>query len=178
MKNILLAILFVFSIPTKSIAQDDFLETSGDILLYALPATSLTANLVYKDGKGAWQFIKGAGTTIALTYGLKAIIKSDRPNMQNDNSFPSGHTSVTFQSAAFLQKRYGWAWGIPAYTLAAYTGFTRIHSKNHRFVDVFVGAVIGAGSAYIFTDSLEKNNLKLTFNSNTEDFLLGVVYSF
>ena len=116
--------------------------------------------------------------TEALTYGLKYGIDKERPDKSNEHSFPSGHTSTTFQSAAFIHKRYGFKYSIPAYALAGFTGFSRINAKKHDGWDVFVGAVIGIGSSYLFTTEYQKEHLELTFNSEDGDYLFGFNYKF
>ena len=127
-------------------------KITGDVLLGAMPVLALSSTFIWKDGqKGTYQFFKSLAGTIALTSGLKLAINKERPNGENNNSFPSGHTSVTFASAAFVQKRYGWEFGIPAYLLAGYVGYTRIEANKHDFVDVLAGAAIGVGMSYLFT---------------------------
>ncbi len=153
--------------------QNDGLETSGDIILYTLPAIALGSTLFQKDYKGTAEFGKGFALNQIITFGLKFAIDKERPNMENNNSFPSAHTSTTFQSAAFIQKRYGWKYGIPAYALASYTGFTRIETDKHDIIDVVAGAIIGIGSSFLFTRRYKKINTQLTFASNKNNFLVG-----
>lgn len=138
-------------------SQNNNIEKSGDILLYAIPISTATATIILNDDKGTWQFAKGFLLNAITTEGMKYFIHKERPNGFDDKSFPSGHTSITFQSAAFIQKRYGWKFGIPAYLLSSYTGYSRIQSKNHFFIDVLSGALIGIGSSYIFTTKYTKN---------------------
>ena len=127
-------------------------KTAGDILLFTMPAMAMGSTFIWQDGqKGTYQFSKALAGTLAVTYGLKLAINKERPNGENNNSFPSGHTSVAFTSAAFVQKRYGWEYGIPAYLLAGYVGYTRIEANKHDAVDVVAGAAIGIGMGYLFT---------------------------
>ena len=137
-------------------AASDFVETSGDVLLGAIPAIAFGATLYEPDHQGSWQFAKGFLANQAVTQGLKYTIHKDRPDDSDDHSFPSGHTSTTFQAAAFIHKRYGWECSIPAYIGAAYTGWTRIDSDKHYVEDVFVGAVIGTISGLYFTEPFKE----------------------
>ena len=67
------------------------------------------------------------------------------------------------QGAAFIQRRYGWKWGIPAYAIASYVGWSRTYAKKHDWWDVVAGAALGAGSAYIFTRPFAtKHNLSIS----------------
>lgn len=125
----------------------------GDALQLALPAAALGATYVFDDGEGRIQFVKSFATTVALTEGLKYSVQETRPN-GGSHSFPSGHTSVAFQSATFIQERYGSEWGIPAYALASLVGYSRVHDKEHYTKDVVAGGLIGFGASHYFTTRL------------------------
>ncbi|CAL68394.1 phosphatase PAP2 family protein [Christiangramia forsetii] len=150
----------------------------GDVILIALPAASLGTSFIIGDYDGAWQFTKGLILTGAVTYGLKFGINKQRPDMSNDNSFPSGHTSTVFHSAGFVHRRYGFKYSIPAYALAGFTAASRIDSKKHDILDVIAGAAIGLGSNLLFTTEYQQEHMQLTFSSGDGNYLLGYTYSF
>lgn len=154
-------------------------KSIGDILVVTLPALSMGSTLIWKDQqKGGLQFTKALGTTLALTYATKVLINKERPNGE-DYSFPSGHTSVAFCSAAFIQRRYGWTYGIPAYALASYVGYSRIKANKHDGWDVLAGAISGIGISYLFTKPFKKQqNLDVSFSGGTKHTVLTVTYSF
>ncbi len=79
----------------------------------------------------------------ALKYGLKAAVSRTRPNGENDNSFPSGHTSATFAFATVAGHYYGKKVSIPAYGIAAFVGASRIENGKHFLSDVLFGATLG-----------------------------------
>ena len=105
--------------------------------------------------------------TMAEAYASKEILKKviDRPrpytyfegapeNEKDDwnNSFPSGHTTLSFASAGFVSyvfSRYypDSKWKIPviaaSYTAATATAVLRIMSGNHFMTDVITGALLG-----------------------------------
>ncbi len=138
-------------------------RTSGDVLAFATPVAGLTAILIQHDWKGLKQGVFAGVTTLGVTYALKYLVKKDRPDHSDKHSFPSMHTSVSFVGAGFIQRRYGWKWGIPAYAVASYVGFSRIYGKKHDGWDVAAGAVIGVGSAYLFTRPFaRKYNLSIS----------------
>ncbi len=176
---LLVSIQYSFSQVTLT-SSEKFHQTTGDVLVVSMPAFALASGFIWDDGqKGALQFTKSLVGTIAVTYGLKFIVEKERPNGVSTNSFPSGHTAVAFGSAAFIQKRYGWKYGIPAYALASYVGYSRIESNNHDEWDVIAGAILGVGMSYIFTKPYDpEKKLKLTSGllENTPTF--GVTYSF
>ena len=128
----------------------DHIELAGDLLQYVLPATAGGLTLGYHDGEGALQFGESALLTLGVTYGLKYSIDEKRPNGRR-HSFPSGHSSISFSSAEFMRKRYGWEYGIPAYAAASFVAYSRVEAREHRPHDVIAGASIGIVSSYIFT---------------------------
>jgi membrane-associated phospholipid phosphatase len=87
---------------------------------------------------------------MGVTYALKFTIDTTRPNGENQ-SFPSGHATISFTSAEFICKRYGWEYGLPAYALATFVAYSRIEAGQHYPIDVIGGAAIGIVSSYLFT---------------------------
>lgn len=171
--------LFVFLNSFSNVfAQNKTIESTGDIILFALPVTTLASTFIIGDTKGSWQFTKGLILTQAVTYGLKLSIKKERPDMSNNDSFPSGHTSTTFQSASFIHRRYGFKYSIPAYALAGFTAFSRIDAKKHDGWDILAGAAIGIGSSYLFTTEYQKEHMELTFSSQKGRYLVGFKLKF
>ena len=88
---------------------------------------------------------------------LKRLLKSEaaidktRPDGDCCDSFPSGHASFTFMGASFLQRRYGWKYGLPAYAAATFVAYSRVEADRHFVEDVVAGAAIGFLSSYYFT---------------------------
>lgn len=135
---------------------------SGDVGAVLLPVAGLTAILINKDWEGLKQGALAGVTTLGVTTALKYIVKKERPDRSDFRSFPSMHTSVSFTAASFIQRRYGWKWGAPAYLLSAYVGWSRVYGKKHDWWDVATGAAIGVGSTYIYTRPFaRKHNLVL-----------------
>lgn len=133
-----------------SIRASDRIELAGDIVQYLLPATAAGLTLGYKDGEGTLQLGESATLALGVTYGLKYSINEKRPNGRR-HSFPSGHSSISFASAEFMRKRYGWEYGIPAYAAASFVAYSRVEAREHHPHDVIAGASIGIVSSYIFT---------------------------
>lgn len=133
-------------------------RTSGDILMFLTPAAGLATILATQDWQGLKQAAFTGVTTVGVTYALKYLVKKERPDMSDNHSFPSMHTAISFGGAAYIQRRYGWKWGIPAYVVSTYVGWSRVYGKKHNWWDVAAGAAIGAGSAYIFTRPFAKKH--------------------
>lgn len=138
-------------------------KTSSDIMAGVTPVACAVAVFALQDWEGLKQGGFSAVTTLGVSYALKYIVGKERPDNSNARSFPSLHTSISFTGAAFIQKRYGWKWGIPAYAVASYVGWSRVYAKKHDWWDVAAGAAIGIGSAYIFTSPyLKKHNISVS----------------
>lgn len=183
LKNYLLVFLLLLGLSFQAEAQliepkNPVIKTSGDVLAVALPASAFVTTLILKDKEGSWQFTKGFLVNQAVTFGLKVALNKPRPYKSGDNAFPSGHTSTTFQSAAFIHERYGFKYAIPAYALAGFTAFSRINAQKHDGYDILAGAVVGIGSSLIFTSPYEREHIELTFSSYDKQYLLGYTYKF
>lgn len=163
---------------TRTRAQKG-IDTSTDILLVAMPVATLAGVLIERDWQGLGQGALTAGTTLGLTYLLKFCVHEQRPDRSNYLSFPSAHTSAAFATAAFVQRRYGWKLGIPAYTIATYIGWGRVFAKKHHWWDVLAGAAVGAGSAYIYTKPFaRKHNLAVMPCTDGESIAVAASMTF
>ena len=173
----LFVLFFCFS---NSIAQNKSITTSGDILQLALPAVALGSTFIWKDDntKLTWQLIKAYGSGLIIQQALKRIVLKPRPDRCDNYSFPSGHTTSAFSGASFIQKRYGWKYGIPSYVLASFVGYSRIQAKKHDGWDVLAGAVIGVGTSFVFTKPYKKNKVDVTVNRINGGYTVGLNYTF
>jgi membrane-associated phospholipid phosphatase len=148
--NILLFVMLYCISVSADVQAADNIETAGDVLMIALPAAAAGLTLGFRDSPGALELGKSTALTIGITYGLKYTIDEKRPN-GGDHSFPSAHASISFRSAEFIYKRYGWNYGIPAYIAATFVAYSRVESDQHYTRDVIAGAAIGIVSGYLFT---------------------------
>jgi membrane-associated phospholipid phosphatase len=147
----LFIITLLFCLVSIEVAQaKDGIEMAGEILQLALPATAAGLTLGFHDREGFLQLSESGALTLGVTYGMKYALDAQRPN-GGDHSFPSAHTSTSFAAAEFIRGRYGWSYGIPAYAVASFVGYSRVESKQHHTSDVIAGAVVGIGSSYLFT---------------------------
>lgn len=147
---IILFVILNFIAAGVDVRADDGIETAGNILTIALPVAAAGLTLGLWDGQGALQFGESVALTLGVSYGLKYTIDETRPD-GDKHAFPSNHTSISFASAEFMRKRYGWEYGIPAYVAAIFVAYSRVESKQHYTHDVIAAAAIGIGSSYLFT---------------------------
>ena len=120
-------------------------------------AAGVAASVWQKDWVGLRQLALTTSVALAANYALELSVTKDRPDHTEHHAMPSTHTLLAFSGAAFVQRRYAWKWGVPAYALSAYVAWGRVYSKRHDVWDVLAGAAIGVGSAYAFTRPLGRN---------------------
>ena len=145
---ILIALALAFS-SHGAIAGDG---SAGDAAAVALVLVAAGISVHHDDREGLWQLAKSEAATLTITEVLKATVHEARPNGQDQRSFPSRHASVAFSAAQFMQIRGGWAYGIPAYIVAAAVAADRVQLREHYTKDVIVGAIVGIASSAYFTD--------------------------
>ncbi len=150
MKQRFTVILLLAAAPWATFSAADAQRRAGDVLQVVLPATAGAVTLGHRDGKGARQLVESLALTLGVTYALKYGIDAKRPN-GGGQSFPSGHTSVSFSAAEFMRTRYGWRYGLPSYAAASFVAYSRVASRYHHTRDVIAGAGIGVLSSAIFT---------------------------
>ena len=136
----------------------DAIETSGHVLRAAIPAGAWWVARRDGDREGEIQFAKAFAASTATAYALKKIVDKERPN-GDDEAFPSGHATTAFSGAAFLQRRYGWERAWPAWALAAYTGWTRVHADEHDWEDVAGGAALAVAGAWLFVKPIAETGI-------------------
>jgi membrane-associated phospholipid phosphatase len=81
---------------------------------------------------------------MAVTEGLKALVKEKRPDSNEHDSFPSGHATAAFAVAtaqSALHPRQAIFW----YAGATVISWSRLRLNRHHPQDVIAGAAIGFG---------------------------------
>ncbi len=189
---ILLVNLFVSEGRSQIFAPEDFkvspiertrfqknFSYASDVTAIALPVATLAGVLISQDWEGLKQGALTALVAGGATFILKLSVRELRPDHSNYHSFPSLHSSATFATAAFLQRRYGWKLGGPAYALATFTAVGRVVGKKHHWWDCVAGAAIGAGSAFLFTQPwAKKHELSVLPIADSDNFGLTASLNF
>jgi membrane-associated phospholipid phosphatase len=161
MRATALALVLALALPLAAVdGHADVIQEAGDLGAVLLPAGAASGALLAKDSEGLVQLAKAYGTAMAVVYVLKIATDRTRPD-GGHLSFPSGHAASAFTGAAFLQRRYGWKLGVPAYLLAGYVGYSRVESKRHYTSDVVAGAAIGIAANLVFTHPREHVSVTL-----------------
>ncbi len=74
---------------------------------------------------------------------LKFAVGRERPDHSNHQSFPSGHSAVTFAAATVIERHLGWKRAALGYLIAGYVASSRLHDNVHYVSDVAFGAAVG-----------------------------------
>jgi membrane-associated phospholipid phosphatase len=122
----------------------------GDVGQYLPHVAGLALLATRHDHEGLRQLAVATASTLSVVYVLKFTVNRRRPD-GGTHSFPSGHTAMAFAGAGFIQRRYGWALGVPAYAVGASVGWTRVYTRRHYTSDCLVGGALGVASNLVFT---------------------------
>lgn len=135
-----------------------------------VPPAYVGANLIYGlavNDKEAMRYSLEStismGIGMAITGGLKKIVNRPRPTtsypdvihsyspLATYNSFPSGHSTLTFAMATSASYQVGgkWYFSVPIFTYPIGVGYSRMRLGRHYPSDVLVGALIGVGSGVL-----------------------------
>ena len=181
----LMGILLVLalSMPLFSFSYNKDLDIAGDItsaLSLATPAVLFidAPSSDYLTIASSW------GATMLTSYGMRTLLKHtidrerpyvDQPSRpadtsEDNDSFPSGHTLMSFASAAYLQTMGSLFYpdsktvkitAIATWTLAGSTAILRVVGGSHHLTDVLAGAAIGSTIGFLgpwITSKLVKEN--------------------
>lgn len=136
-----------FDANRKHTTIDDYTQYAPALLVFAMDAAGLKGR--YRPGDQLLMYGLGVISTAAVVQPMKRIIVRERPDGSDDLSFPSGHTSVAFATAEFLNQEYGkqYPWiSFAGYATAGLTGYLRLYNDQHWLGDVLAGAAIGMGT--------------------------------
>ena len=127
-------------------------ETNADDFLLFVPAiTMYAADLLKVESKNdaftqtKYLFISGLANSL-VTYGIKKLTNEERPNGEDNLSFPSGHASNAFVMATVLYHEFKDSNPWIAYSGFVFAGTTaafRVLNNVHWVSDVLVGAGLG-----------------------------------
>lgn len=146
--------------------------------IYAATAYGLGIWLDNLDyNKKSIHMVKSTIYAALFTSILKYTIREPRPNSENREAFPSGHTTTAFAFASVIGTEHEWYWALPAYGLATMTAFSRINDNAHQLHDVIAGAVVGT-SYGLSIHYMNKNKENIFTKTQVLPFEDGLLVSF
>jgi membrane-associated phospholipid phosphatase len=99
--------------------------------------------------------------TSTLTYGIKETVRRDRPT-GDCCSFPSGHASLTFATAAVLERHFGYRASWPMFAIAGYVAASRLTENQHYLSDVLFGSAFGMACGWTVVGRHGRGGFALT----------------
>lgn len=158
-------------------ARAELVETSGKIIAFGLPVVAAGISYSKGDDRGLSELALVWTTSVGTAFVLSEIIPARRPDRSDYKSFPSDTAASGYAGAGYLWARYGWEYGVPAYALAMYAGYTRTYARKHHWYDVLASSAIAFGANYAFTDRYRPDErLHVSLDADPED--LGVRLSY
>jgi membrane-associated phospholipid phosphatase len=154
--------------------------TITDVLTGTIPLGTLWRTYNIEDKAGRKQYLWSMGTTLVFINTARLALNDSKWGTRPNGSpygFPSGHIAFVGASAAFLQERYGWAWGVPAWIATAYVAEVRIEDEHHRWRDVLASSAFAYGSAKYFVTRYPDTKVTPLFGEGGE-VGLQVAYQF
>lgn len=141
-----------------------FMSNSNSAIVVMTPLTIGITGYLKKDKNlmyNACMIGLASAVNTVVTVGSKYAANRARPFKEypgyilkksdaGSPSFPSGHTSSAFANATALSIAFPkWYVIVPSYAWAGTVAYSRMHLGVHYPSDVLLGAIIGAGCAYI-----------------------------
>jgi hypothetical protein len=88
--------------------------------------------------------LRAQAVTEIMVEPIKFASHRRRPDGSDHQSFPSGHSAITFAAATVVERHLGWKHSIAAYAIASYVAASRLHDNRHYLSDVVFGAAVGS----------------------------------
>jgi membrane-associated phospholipid phosphatase len=158
MRSVLAAILLIFAGTGFAFAGTS--ESAGTDVAIALPLIAGGITLAKDDWKGTAQLTLDTVASVGLAYGLKHVIREQRPDKSDFHSMPSDTSALAFAPAQFLWDRYGWQYGLPAYAAATFVAWSRVDAQKHHWYDVTASAALAFGVSKVFTTTYHPAGLR------------------
>lgn len=178
--RLLIAALALLLMPQAALAGDKAtLQAAGTGVAIALPLIAGGIALDKGDTHGFGQLVLETGLTVGTAYALKQFVRERRPDGSDWQSFPSDTTALAASGSAFLWRRYGWRYGLPAFVASQFVSFSRVESKQHHWYDTLASSAIAAGYAYVISEPYqERRRLRSSLAVSPDGGFLQVAWEF
>jgi membrane-associated phospholipid phosphatase len=172
------ALLVVLTAGTGAAAAST-LESVGTDIAIALPMVAGGIAIYKDDWVGVGQLGVGTVATVGTAYGLKHVVREQRPDKSDYQSFPSDTVALSASGSSFLWARYGWQYGLPALAVSEFVAYTRVDAKKHHWYDTLASSGIAAGYAFVFdTRYREPRHFYSSLSASPDSAYFHLTYNF
>jgi len=147
------ALIFILQGTTAVARGQQDTSFVGDILAGVIPASGFALSYFRGDTEGEKQWLRNLAVNQILTSAARLGFNETSLGKRPDGSgygFPSGHVALVASGASFLQERYGWKYGVPAWLLTGYVAWNRVDNGHHHWRDVVASSVLAFGVGKLF----------------------------
>lgn len=141
----------------RSVRIADVWARFGDVGRAGLIAGALALPLKRRDFDSSFNALTAILAATALCKFIKPFVPEERPNGEDDNSFPSQHAAECFAAGLALRRFFGKTTGATAIAGATLVAVSRLFARKHHPIDVLAGIAIGTASA-IAVDAFEASH--------------------
>jgi membrane-associated phospholipid phosphatase len=154
------------------------IETAGQIIAIALPATAAGIAYFKDDRVGLAQLAVESVLTVGTAFALKNIVREERPNGSDFHSFPSDTTALAASGSSFLWRRYGWEYGLPAFAMTEFVSYSRVQARQHHWYDTIASSGIAFGYSYLLgTRYKRRTNIDTSLSVSPEGGMARLSYA-
>ena len=154
---------------TPLTSTEKHIETLGTGIAVALPLIAGGITLWKKDRVGSAQLLVETVLTVGTAFALKNIVREQRPDGSDYQSFPSDTTALAASGSSFLWGRYGWQYGLPATALTEFVSYSRVQARQHRWYDTLASSALAAGYSYVLTTPFKRRyNIDTSLSANPD----------
>jgi membrane-associated phospholipid phosphatase len=149
---LLAALILGCSLLPNSAQAETGSEISSSVITGVVPLGALAYAYAIDDTEGEKEWFRSILVSQFLNTAARVAFNPSlgrRPN-GHQYGFPSGHVAFVTSGAAFLQDRYGWQFGVPAYLLAGYVASERVRDDHHYWRDVIAAGALSFGVSKLF----------------------------
>ncbi len=142
----------LLALPIGALAADSTTLRVGDIVTGLSPFASFGVAYFKDDTEGEKEWARTVGFNEIVNTAVRVAFNSTSWGRRPDGSqygFPSGHAGFVFAQAAFLQERYGWKYGVPAFLVASGVSYIRVREDKHHWRDVVAGGGLAYGVSFL-----------------------------
>jgi membrane-associated phospholipid phosphatase len=153
------------------------IETLGTGIAIALPLMAGGIALYKHDRVGVAQLLVESALTVGTAYALKNIVREQRPDGSDFQSFPSDTTALAASGSSFLWRRYGWEYGLPATAFTEFVAYSRVQAHQHRWYDTLASSGIAMGYSYLLGTRYKPHNLDTSLSVTRDGGMARLSYA-